>query len=267
MEVREGLQINEELIEAYIGARRSDGLKPNSLSTYRAKLYQLQNLLPEDKTIYRGAIKELGIQMHEEGYSAQAVNVFLATADSFVVWCGRPELQAAYRLKVEDSVQPEITRSEYLRLLSAAKRNGKERDYLIIKTIVLTGINIQELLLLTEDQVRTGWIESDSVDSIRIPEILRNELISYADRNVTDGGPIFRKMREGSALTRGGINHAVKSLAHSAKVDETKCNPRCLRKLYQDTQLHYHEMMQTLVDQAQERQLEKEQRISGWNAH
>ena len=267
MDKSSGLKITPNLIEEYVASRTQDGLKSNTISTYRAKLHQMYDALPEDKTIYRGTILSIADRMREDNYSMQAINVVLAIADSFVTWCGCPELQAVVRMKVEDSIQPEITRSEYLRLLSAAKRLDRERDYLIVKTIALTGANLTELLSLAREDVERGWLMSGAGESRRIPQALQEELLDYIERNDLSTGAIFRNLRDGSPISRIAVTHAVNSLARSAMVDDVKCNPRCLRKLYQETQAGYREMMQALVDQAQERQLEKEQRISGWSTH
>lgn len=258
------LHVTTEQVQAYLAAREAEGLSPNTLATYRAKLTQLYELLPEDKNIGSGTVRALAGQMQREGYSIPAINLLLSVADGFLLWCGRRDLQAVERLGVEESVQPEITRTEYQRLLSAAKRLGREREYLMIKTIVLTGVNLQELIALTTEDVARGWLFVNKNEMRRIPASLQAELKAFARRSGVVSGVVFRT-RTNTAVSRVCVTNTIKGLAKSARVDEEKCNPRCLRKLYFDTQAHFDEMLRTLVDQAQERLLETEQRVTGWD--
>lgn len=263
--MEERLCMTPELIEKYLQARRSDGLTEETIQNYRGKLNKVYNFLPEgSKTIYRGTIRSLAGTSLEHGFSTQATNVLLAAADGFVIWCGHPELQAFMRLERDPVIQPELTRTEYLRLLSAAKSAGKERDYLIIKTIVLTGVRAAELVAMTVEEAERGWV-TNGEENRRIPAPLKQELLSFAKRNGILSGPLFRGNRE-TCMCRSSVTLALNSLSDIAQVDEKKCNPRCLRRLYQQTQEQYQEMAQTIVDQARERMLENEQRVYGWGA-
>lgn len=255
----DGLVVTQKDIEEYLNQR--SGLTENTRSTYRARLNQLYDLLPQDKTIHRGTIKSIGETLLQRRYSKQAVNIVLAAADGFVVWSGHPEFQAVARYAQDDLPQPELTRTEYQRLLMAAKRLNREREYLLIKTIVLTGSNLPELMALTAEDVKKGKILVGT-EVHTLPQPLQAELISYAHRH-PGTGPLFQNYR-GDALTRTAVTQAIKGLSREAQVAENKCNPRCLRRLYQETQSHYRDMMQSLMDQASTRQLESEQRLIGW---
>ena len=56
----------------------------------------------------------------------------------------------------------------------------------------------------------------------------------------------------------------VQSLAWDARVDESKCNPRCLHRLYLSTIAGLTANVQILVEQSHELLLEKEQLVIGW---
>ena len=47
---------------------------------------------------------------------------------------------------------------------------------------------------------------------------------------------------------------------------EEKCNPRCLRKLYQATQAEIDRSVRLLAEQAWDRMMEDEQLTVGWDA-
>ena len=59
---------------------------------------------------------------------------------------------------------------------------------------------------------------------------------------------------------------AIQGLAHDARVVPEKCNPRCLRKLYQSTMAGIEASVRLLVEQTHDRLLEQEQLTVGWEA-
>ena len=59
---------------------------------------------------------------------------------------------------------------------------------------------------------------------------------------------------------------AVQALAKDARVAPEKCNPRCLRRLYQTTRDGIFQNISILLDQAYDRMLENEQLTAGWAA-
>ena len=134
------------------------------------------------------------------------------------------------------------------------------RPYLIIKAIVLTGVSVSELLSMTVENVERGWVKCGE-ELHKIPIALKQELLSHAKRNGIYNGPLFPGNSKGS-LHRSRVTTTINRLAGPAHVDEDKCNPPCLRRLYQETQSQLREMAQALVDQSQERMIEGEQRVS-----
>ena len=258
----QGLTISQDKIDEYLLARKASGLSDNTIQSYRVKLNLIYNSLPaDDKAIYPDSINSIVNTLHEQGYSNQALNVLLAVADGYVTYYKRPDLQSLSRMGREEQTQPEITRTEYLRLLSTAKILDKEREYLIIKVIVLTGLSVSELIAITVEDVQSGWLVSGD-EKRRIPDSLKSELMQYTKRNGINSGILFRNNGDAS-ISRTWATKMISALAKPARVDEKKCNPRCLRRLYQDTQNQLREKIQSLVDQAYERVIEREQRVSG----
>ena len=72
-----------------------------------------------------------------------------------VVYLEEGELPLVSRLPLEDAgVQPELTRKEYLRLLSAAKAANRECAYMLVKLFATTGIAVRELPRVTVEAVK-----------------------------------------------------------------------------------------------------------------
>lgn len=254
------IKLDNDHISTFITAMSEKGLAGETLDIYRKTLVFFKDHIAEPYIITRDTIKKTVMQMKNEGYSGQTINRFLSVANSYVSYFGYGELQYREYEDVSSAVQPELSRNEYLRLLSAAKIMGQKKQYLLIKTIALTGVNIKELISLTIKDVEKGIMPNN----VKISGCLRDELVDYAKSEGIKEGLLFRN-NSGKALSRSTITLSILALAKSARVDEAKCNPRCLRKLYQDTQNGIRENFELLVEQAHERLLEKEQDRIGWN--
>ena len=80
--------------------------------------------------------------------------------------------------------------SEYLRLVQAAKRQGRERLCLVLQTICATGIRVSELRFVTVEAVRTGRATVSGKGKCReilLPGKLRARLKEYLKH--TAAGP------------------------------------------------------------------------------
>ena len=178
---------------------------------------------------------------------------------------GKGTLQLTGQLNIAYD-QPELTRNEYLRLLSAARHLNKERTYLLVKVFTTVNITVLELPRLTVEAVRGDQVEF-TANGVRylaaIPSCLRDELLDYARRSCITSGPIF-VTRTGKPLGRTAVTAYIQSLAQTARVAPEKCNPRCLHKLYQSTMDGIEAAVRVLAEQSHERLLEQEQLLVGW---
>ena len=184
-----------------------------------------------------------------------------------MAFLGRRDLQFVGALEVED-VQPELTRTEYLRLLTTARALDKERLYLLVKLFGCTGIPVQELPRVTVEALTEGRVtvrSSGIVQLLHLPDFLRKELLAYARREGTASGPVFHT-KSGKPLGRTAVTDSIKQLCRDARVSEEKASPRCLKRLWQSTQDGIRAQMDLLVEQACDRLMETEQLAVGWDA-
>ena len=258
----EGLTMTPELVEAFLSGLMDRGRKKGTADSYRRYLVKLYGLLPEDKCIYPGGLKELRERLLAEGCAPSTVNSYLSAANSLLEFCGRKELQLNAALKHTKNEQPTLTREEYLRLLATARMMGKERTYLLIKVFATTGLHLRDLPRLTVEAAIEGYIRIKNA-TIRIPSCLREELLSYSRRKNIATGPIF-VTRRGRPMDRTTVTAALQVMCRNGQVPEEKTNPRCLRKLYLKTQSDIQANISQLVEQAHEQILENEQKRVGW---
>ena len=257
--------LTPELTDAYLQRLRDKGRTPATLQTYRRNLDMLYRYLPKDKRISWDTLEGWRAVLLAEGYAPRTINLCLSAANGLLEYCGRREFQSQGPLKLAEDVQPELTRSEYLRLLSTARALGKERSYLLVKVFGSMGLAIQELPRLTVQAVQAGRLVLAGNRLLPIPTCLQRELLDFAGRKGIRTGPLFIT-RAGRPMSRSNVTGAIQALCPDARVEKEKGNPRCLKKLYQTTQAGIQADLALLMEQAYDRILETEQLTIGWSS-
>ncbi len=259
--------LTPESIDGYLEHLRSVGRVQGTLDSYRRKIGRLYQTLPEeDKSIRRDTLPWWREKLAEEGYSAAGINQFVIVVNGYLGYMGARELQVTDRLESAEEPQLELTRSEYLRLLSAARSLDREQAYLLVKVFGNSDLPVQELSRLTVEAARGGMISISrrcSKEIIRFPGAVCRELLDYAERQGIRSGPIFLT-RAGKLIDRTYAAQSIRRLCPAAQVAEEKGNPRCLRKMYQTTRDGIERNVALLVERAQDRLLEEEQLTVGW---
>ena len=116
-----GLTLTPDRLAAFLDDLAQKGRVPGTLESYRRNISFLYDALPEDKTLRPGTLDRWQQDLLAEGYSPRTVNTRLSTANHLVSFLGRRELQTQGSLEIRREEQPELTRKEYLRLLSTAR--------------------------------------------------------------------------------------------------------------------------------------------------
>ena len=171
------------------------------------------------------------------GYAPVTVNSMLSALNGLFQFLGWSELRIRF-LKIQrkifrDSCR-ELTRQEYDRLYTCARRLGKERLALLMETICATGIRVSELQYITVEAARQGKTEISMKGKIRtifLPEKLCKKLLQYAKAQNTASGEIFLT-RGGGSLSRRQIWAEMKRICKAAGVEASKVFPHNLRHLF-----------------------------------
>lgn len=267
---RNGEIMTPELIRDFIETLRKKNRGKNSLDSYQRILLSIYDWLPEDKTVdgTTGAKRRKWL-LEEKGFSHRTVNTQMSALNSFFRYLGHREWQMDEFVRITGDVQPELSRTEYMRLLSAARQMGNEKTYLLIKTMGGAGVRVQEISQVTAEAVRQGSVRLGSHNGLRlrmmfIPKVLQKELMEYIEKEQIESGPVFLT-RDRKPLSRTTINHYISAVSGEARVDPEKATPRCLWKMYQNVQDGIEENIHVLIRQAYEEMMEKEQMSIGWN--
>lgn len=191
-----------------------------------------------DQTISKEVVIEWKKQLIQDGYAVRSVNSMLASVNSllaFLGWHACKVKNIRTQRQTYCAEDKELTKSEYLRLLAASKKN--EQLNLVIQTICATGIRVSELQFFTVEAVRYGEIAvscKSKTRTIIVPNKLKKLLLDYAKRRGIASGAIFVG-RNGKALDRSCIWRKMKQLCADAVVKESKVFPHNLRKLFART--------------------------------
>lgn len=173
-------------------------------------------------------------------YAPATVNSMLTAVNGFLAFVDRREL-AVKLVKIQKALfceaDRELTRSDYIRLVNAACREGNEKLALILQTICSTGIRISELNHITVEAVAKGKAEILNKGKRRIvflPKKLRQLLVKYLSKQKKTSGTVFTT-RTGRPLDRSNIWRDMKRLCKSAGVEPEKVFPHNLRHLFART--------------------------------
>lgn len=253
-------------IDLYLQDVASRGCKQGTLENYRRSLLNFFDWLPEGKRVSRKMVYDYQDYLIGK-YTSRTVNMKMTAINGILGFLDLREFQSTVKASVDDTaIQPELSRNEYLRMLSAAKAIGDERLYLIIKLFGTTGIAVQEFDKVTVEAVRSGTIvtfPNRNRLALRIPACVQSELLEYAKEKGVKSGPIFLT-REGRPLGRTTLSNMVPHIARYAKVEENKCTPRCLQKLYAETWDTIKSNVNVMLQMTYDKLLEQEQVIYGW---
>ena len=262
-----GVCLTQAELERFLSFLAEKGRSPGTIDSYRRCLTLLSRSLPSDKLIGPDTLTSWQETLRKRGYSTATINMCLSVANSFLTFQGRRELQQIQaRGTVKREHSPGLTRGEYLRLLQAAKSQGKARTYLLIKLFALTGLQVQEVCKVTVKAVSAGQIAAAANGTnqvLRIPPCLQEELAAFAQHQGITSGPLFCT-RNGHPLGRTNVSDSIRSLCQSARVAPEKGNPRCLRRLYLETQRSIQDSLQLLAEQTYDHLLEQEQLSIAW---
>lgn len=176
-------------------------------------------------------------KMLTDKYALRSVNSIIAAVNCLFSFLGWQDLRLKpMKLQIQTycSEEKELTKAEYMRLVSAAKGNGNHRLSLLIQTICATGIRVSEVEFITVESVKRGEAIvtlKGRTRSIFIIRKLQKSLLKYARDNNISEGPIFIT-RSGKPMSRMSIWREMKNICNQAKVKEHKVFPHNLRHLF-----------------------------------
>ena len=164
----------------------------------------------------------------------------LSSINAFFIFMGWYDLKVK-TLKIQRRIfadkSKELSKTEYERLLAAAKNKNNERLYYLMQTIASTGLRVSEIKYVTCEAVRQGQAVINCKGKIRqifLPKKLCQMLKEYIkSRNIKSGAVFVSK--NSRPLDRSNIWKMLKDLCKSAGVSKDKVFPHNFRHLFART--------------------------------
>lgn len=224
-----------EAVRAYLDCLREEEHSEATIHKYARDIARFLNFA--GGRLDKSALLGWKAQLVGNGYAPQTVNSMLAAVNGLFAFLGRED-QRVKPVKCQRAIfrakERELTKAEYLRLLDTARRQGKNRLFLIMETVCATGIRISELRYITVQAARAGRAEVDCKGKRRIiliPRKLCGQLLNWARKRGINAGPVFQT-GGGKPVDRSNVWREMKRLCGAAGVDPRKVFPHNLRHLF-----------------------------------
>lgn len=189
----------------------------------------------------------------EQGYAVSSINARIAAVNGLLCCLGLGEERLKplrQQRKLFCQQERQLSRTEYLRLVSAALRKGDRRLALVLQTICSTGIRVSELRYITVEALhsrRATVHNKGKIREILLPRQLCAELKGWAKVAHIRSGPVF-VTRNGLPLDRSNVWSQMKGLCAAAQVDPSKVFPHNLRHLFARTFYRMEKDLSRLAD-------------------
>lgn len=221
---------------AYAQYLRQEERAPASIEKYRRELENF-SAWAAGREVTRETAAEWREELLRLGLAPATVNAKLSALNGFFRFLGWEECRVRL-LKVQRKLfrDPgrDLSREEYLRLLTAARETGRERLELLMEAVCSTGIRVSEVPCLTVEAARAGRAVirlKGKIRTVLLPGKLCRKLLKYAQKQKTVSGEIFLT-RDGRSLSRKQIWREMKALCSRAGVEPSKVFPHNLRHLF-----------------------------------
>lgn len=234
-----GKKMTAALIAAYGRSLRGRERSPGTVEKYLRDIGAFSRWLGGG-TVSGETAARWKAHLLEQGYAPATVNSMLAAVNGLFRFLGWEDCRTrSLRLQRRMFREPgrELTRADYERLLQAARGQGRERLELLellMETLCATGIRVSELGYITVEAAKRRRAEISLKGKVRVillPGKLSRKLLSYAARQKTASGAIFRT-GSGRQLGRRQVWAELKALCRHAGVEPAKVFPHNFRHLF-----------------------------------
>ncbi|MEQ3172055.1 tyrosine-type recombinase/integrase [Dysosmobacter welbionis] len=232
----EDFKLTAERIAAYGRYLKQEERTPATLEKYLRDVRAFALWL-DGEAVTKEAVTGWKERLLVERRAPSTVNAALSALNGlfrFLGWEGyRARFVKVQRRLFRDPTR-ELSRTDYDRLIAAARELGRERLALVMETIGATGVRVSELRYLTVEAVQRGRAEISLKGKVRvilIPTKLARKLLKYAKKNKTVSGEIFLT-GNGKSLSRRQIWAEMKRLCVQAGVEPSRVFPHNLRHLF-----------------------------------
>ena len=208
-----------------------------SLSTRQTYLRSAERFIAyaNGKTITRRLVQEYNHALDEKGFKAATINLNMIAVNKFLRFCDMEQCTVkVVRLQQRQSLNYVLEPEDYHKLLDYALESGREKYYMIMRTLAKTGIRISELRYITVEALDAGVTQVHNKGRYRdvyLPDGLIAELRRFCEKEQITRGSIF-KGNKGTPLSRKAVWKMLKKIADMTGIDKRKVHPHAFRHFF-----------------------------------
>ena len=240
-------KITNETIKLFCNDLINNERTESTVNKYFHDIREFQTWLGKEE-LCKGAVLVYKSWLCER-YAPASVNTVLSSLNSFfnfMEWYDLRVKNLKIQKQVFSSTDKELTKSEYDKLLQAAKQKKNERLYLLMQTICSTGIRVSEVRYITVEAVCRGVADINCKGKRRqvfLAKLLCQILKRYIKEQKIKSGAVFIT-KNGNPIDRSNIWSDMKKLCKAANVSDKKVFPHNLRHLFART---YYSLQKDIV--------------------
>lgn len=239
-----------EEIKKYEEHLRMEELAEGTVHIYLREAERLEEYL-SGRNISKNLLLEYKKVLLAAGNRPATVNLHIVAADRYLKYLGHTDCRLkTLRIQAKHSLEQVLTTEEYQALLDYAKQNGKEKYYLILRTMAMTGIRVSELQFFTAEILEKKVIMVTGKQKTReicVPEKLAVELKEYCEKNGLKEGCIFYG-KKGKPISRIAVYKMLVKMADALGIEKGKVHPHSLRHLFAVTYMERYGNLFELAD-------------------
>ena len=229
--------LTDQHLAAYHNHLREEEKAAGTIDKYQRDLRDFVQWLAGDAGVCKERVADWKAHLQTQGLAPVTINSKLAALNSLFRFLGWEDCRVRF-LKIQrrpfrDAAR-ELHRSDYDRLVAAARKRSNKRLALVMETLCATGMRVSELAYITVEAARRGRADISLKGKIRVvllPERLCRKLLNYAAKQKIACGELFLTA-SGKRLSRRQIWSEMKHLAVCAGVNPQKVFPHNLRHLF-----------------------------------
>lgn len=235
----------EKNVNGFMEQQYLDEISQNTLKAYRNAINKFLYFLKKEniKVIDKNIMINYRRHLDEISESANSKNLWIIALNKYLKWLDNSDL-CLKQIKVQKKFYSEynLSLSDYKRLLRIAKKENREQDHLIIKTLCMTGIRISELKYFTVENLKR---QNDNIlhiynkkkeRDILLIDSLARDLRKYCRKNKIAEGYIFVSPKiPGNMISTSCIWKRLQKLAGMARINKKSVHAHAFRHLFSDT--------------------------------
>lgn len=237
-------------IRKYAEYLKTEELAEKTIQIYLQGAERLRRYL-SNKRITKGKIVEYKKSLIAAGYKPTTCNLHIVAVNRYLKYTGYTNcMLKTLRIQTRHSLDNMLTIEEYQMLLCYARESGREKYYMILRTLAMTGIRVSELKFFTVEILDKKVIMVTGKQKVReicLPEKLVQELKRYCLINGIRKGSIFRGNKE-QPISRIAVYKMLVKMGDMVGIEKGKVHPHSLRHLFAVTYMEHYGNLFELAD-------------------